>query len=49
MVSKPEYKIGEFKKEELSNSEIPFDCESEVWSGMKIFMEWLECKNNKKL
>ena len=35
-------RIHQFKEECLPDAEAPFDCEAEVWAGMKHFIQWME-------
>ncbi len=38
--------IKQYKKEQLPDAETPYHFESEIWSGMKSFLRWIESKRN---
>ena len=40
--------VYRFKQEELPDAESPYHYEAEIWSGMKLFLRWLEAKNSAK-
>lgn len=44
--SKVKTLFNDFKKEELPNAEAAFHYESEMWSGMQRFLEWMKNKEN---
>lgn len=38
--------INQYKKEKLPDADVPFHYESEIASGFKYFIKWLETKNS---
>ena len=38
--------VYKFKKEELPDAEIPYHFESEIWSGIQSFIDWLESNDS---
>jgi hypothetical protein len=45
MVEEIKKELLEFRAEQLPSYNSPYHYQSEIWSGLELFIEWLEKKN----